>query len=304
MHEDVYWLALQNIKDKLDISCIPKMIQELGSIQKIWEADKSTLINLGWDDIMVENFVNFANKQNLSKYENLLYYIDEENIRIINYIHEEYPTQLRSSSTLKYQPPVILFVKGSLKNNKKYAGVVGNRVATSSALKRARQISRDLARNGYTIVSGLARGIDTEAHRGALEATGGKTIATLAWMTPVYPPENAELAKEIEINGALISELFRDPAISTIDKYSRSRFVVRNRIISGLSRFIIAIESGYDGGTIRQMELALAQGKQIFIVEPEDDASKDKIAGYKRIIAMGAKSISDIDDLSDLTNFI
>jgi DNA processing protein len=301
MDELVYWLALQNIKDKVDISCIPKMVNQLGSIQKVWEAEKSRLVQLGWSELMVEAFVDFANKQNLSKYEQLLYYIDRDDIRVIKYIDDEYPKQLRESGTLRYQPPVILFVKGSLNGLKKYAGVVGNRTASSTALKRSRQISRDLARSGYTIVSGLARGIDTEAHRGALEASNGKTIATLAWMSPIYPPENSELTKEIEKQGAVISELYKDPAIT--DKYSRSRFVVRNRIISGLSSFIIAIESGPDGGTIRQVELALAQKKPVYVLEPEDSSNVDKVVGYKRILNMGGKSIVDVDDLSDLLNF-
>jgi DNA processing protein len=303
MDELVYWLALQNIKDKVDISCIPNMVNQLGSIQKVWEADKSRLIQLGWTELMVESFVNFANKQNLSKYEQLLYYIDQDHIKIITFIDEEYPKQLRESGTIRYQPPVILFIKGSFLGIKKCAGVVGNRTASSPALKRARQISRDLARSGYTIVSGLARGIDTEAHRGALEASNGKTVATLAWMNPIYPPENIELAKEIEKSGAVISELYRDPAITTTDNYSRSRFVVRNRIISGLSNFIIAIESGQDGGTIRQVELALAQKKPVYVLEPEDLSNQDKGAGYKRIVNMGGKSIGDIDDLSNLLNF-
>jgi len=307
MDELVYWLAIQNIKDKLDLSLIPKSIDTLGSIESLWNASESDLLKLGWSNYSINGLFTFANNTRLSQFEEILYFADTENIRVIKYTDEEYPKLLKNSKTINYQPPLILFVKGNLLRCKNCVAVVGTRNASHSALIRARQISRELAKSGYTIVSGLARGIDHEAHCGALDVPDGKTIATLAWMLPIYPEEHAELAKEIEKNGAILSELFMEPkssATKRYSKYGRSRFVIRNRIISGLSNFIIAIESGPDGGTIRQVELALSQNKSVYVLEPEDDVSEEKKIGYKSILNMGAKSIIDLEDMTNINHYL
>ena len=305
MDELIYWLALHEIRDKIDVSSVPKMIEHFGSIEGFWKAGKTELTAFGWDPLMANTFIDFANKQKFSWYEQQLYLVDEEKIRIVKYTDEEYPPQLKLAKTLKYQPPLLLFVKGNLRDCKKCVAVVGTRNASHSALTRARQLSKNLAKNGYTIVSGLARGIDHEAHCGALDVEG-KTIATLAWMVPIYPDEHTELAGEIERHGAIISELFKEPRYLN-DKYgtySKSRFVVRNRIISGISNFVVAVESGPDGGTIRQVDLALSQKKPVYVLEPENDVSEEKKIGYRRILGMGAKSIIDLEDITNINHFI
>lgn len=210
----------------------------------------------------------------------------------------------RTSATARYQPPIVLFVKGNLHQIDKCMAIVGNRNASFYARKRARELARVLADKGYVVVSGLARGIDYEAHSGALESPNGRTIATLAWMDPIYPSEHEEFSKDIMMRGALISELFNRPQDSTNGRaYSRSRFVVRNRIISGLSSFIIVAESGPSGGSIWQAELAISQKKPVFTLQPEDNKNEEKMQGYDRLLRLGVKSIQDLDELQTLKAF-
>lgn len=153
-------------------------------------------------------------------------------------------------------------------------------------------------------MSGLARGIDYEAHSGALETSNGRTIATLAWMNPIYPSEHEVFSREIVNRGGIISERYHRPKDSTNGRaYSRSRFVVRNRIISGLSSMVIAVESGPSGGTIWQAELALSQKKPVFTLIPKEKNIKDKIDGFNRLVEMGVKPIKTLDDLSTLRAF-
>jgi DNA processing protein len=126
----------------------------------------------------------------------------------------------------------------------------------------ARVLCQELAHAGYTIVSGLARGTDTEAHCGALDV-GGKTIAVMANnINEIYPPENEKLSLDIIKSGALLSE-------STVfKKLERSNFVLRNRITSGLSKCLVVIESGDTRGTMHQINIASEQHKPIFLLKP------------------------------------
>ena len=226
-------------------------------------------------------------------------YLYEKEIKIVTFFDSTYPSNLKKSATVRFQPPLLLFVKGKLEINGKVVAIVGTRNATEYAKGKAREFAVQLANDGYTIVSGLAKGIDREAHIGALSTQEGQTIATLAWLEPVYPPEHTELSKKIEKRGAVISEILERPRNSTYT-YGRSRFVIRNRIISGLSNFVIAVESGADGGTIRQVEFACSQNKPVYTLEPLDKSDEDKMKGFVRMYEMGAKPIRTLDDLSNL----
>lgn len=155
----------------------------------------------------------------------------------------------------------------------------------------ASEIASTLARGGHTIVSGLARGIDTAAHRGALES-GGRTVAVLAWMSPIYPPENKPLAEEIIKNGQLLAERYNVPPGTD----SRHMFVHRNRITSGISDAIIIIESTNMGGTVWQFDFAREQRIPVFTMEPSNDQS-DYRAGYDYFVGKGAIPFRTVEDL-------
>lgn len=297
----VYWLALHTMRNKFNVATLPNIIEKFGTLESFWQADKYDIIEAGWNVDAVNAFIDHANKTRLSRYEKVIYEADNSDTRILTYMDEEYPKQLRTSATARYQPPIVLFVKGNLHQTDKCMALVGNRNASFYARKRTREIARLLADKGYVIVSGLARGIDYEAHSGALESPNGRTIATLAWMDPIYPSEHEEFSKDIMKRGAIISELFNRPQDSTNRRaYSRSRFVVRNRIISGLSNFIIVAESGPSGGTIWQADLALAQKKRVYVLAPQDKQNQEKMKGFSKIVRMGAQPIRNISDLSTL----
>lgn len=300
----VYWLALQGFQNKFDVSTLPVIIDKFGKVSNFFHASTHELEDIGWSKNLIDSFFDYANLFSLEKYINLLNEIEQQNIKIITYIDAEYPAQLKRAKTKQYEPPVLLLVKGMIGDLSKCAAIVGNRNATHKARVRAYNLAFELADDGYTIASGLAHGIDYMAHLGALDSDNGRTIATLAWHHPIYPPENADLASDIEKRGAVISELLYCPRDDSEQRrYARSRFVVRNRIISGISDFVVAVESGVSGGTIHQVDLALSQNVPVFTLKPADENLVDKINGFKRMVRMGAKEVENINDLFNTPHF-
>lgn len=168
-----------------------------------------------------------------------------------------YPRMLREIP----DPPGVLFVRGGLKPNDTMSiGIVGTRHATQYGLRQAERLAGSLARAGLTIMSGLARGIDAAAHRGAMEA-GGRTIGVLAsGVLNIYPPEHDRLADEVAAAGALISE---QPARSAP---LAGTFPQRNRIISGLSLGVIVVEAAQRSGALITARHAMEQGREVFAV--------------------------------------
>jgi len=242
----------------------------------------------------IENYIQKRiSSRNFHKY--LEDYVDRlqfmekmHNISLITIFDEKYPEQLKSLKN----PPLILYKKGKLTHFNNCVAIVGSRRLSHHGHKTTRDIAHDLAKKDYIIVSGLARGSDTEAHLGALDANG-KTVAVLASnILEIYPPENDILSRDIINSGALISEK------SGVKGLSKSHFVYRNRIISGLSKFIIISESDGTGGTIRQFEIAKQQGKQIFVIIPK--ASNDYARkGFKIFTSRGAVPIENANDVLD-----
>jgi len=157
----------------------------------------------------------------------------------------------------------------------------------------ARRLAKSIASKGYTIVSGLARGTDEWAHSGALETPKGKTIAVLPWMTPLYPPEHSKLLEDIQRRGAAISERLEKP----FDKTAKGKFVQRNRITSGVSRCVIALESEEEGGTVHQVRIALSQRRKVFAVKPRRNDKFKK--GFKLFVDMGAVPVDSSREILD-----
>jgi len=210
-------------------------------------------------------------------YSDFLNTMEHNGVHIIPYTNEHYPKDLLTIEN----PPFILYHKGQIIPYDNSVAIVGTRKLSHFGHKRAREISSKLAENGYTIVSGLARGTDTEAHCGALDV-GGKTIAVLPGsITKIVPEENARLAADICESGALISE------ISDLTPVHKGRFIERNRITSGISKCVVVIESGETGGSYQQSEVAVKQGRKIFILKPK---SKDPELhrGFDAFVNLGA----------------
>jgi DNA processing protein len=198
----------------------------------------------------------------------------------------EYPPVLRTIP----DPPGILFVRGRLAPSDGLAlAIVGTRHATQYGIAQGERLAAGLARAGYTIVSGLARGIDAAAHRGALKA-GGRTLAVLgSGVLNVYPPEHTSLADEVIAHGALISENPpRAPPLS-------GAFPQRNRIITGLSLGVIVVEASDRSGALISARHATEQGREVFAVPGRIDSRMSR--GCHRLIRDGAKLVESVDDV-------
>ena len=198
----------------------------------------------------------------------------------------EYPQQLRTI----YDPPGVLFVRGQvLAVDGLAVAIVGTRHATPYGLAQAERLAAGLARAGYTIVSGLARGIDAAAHRGALKA-GGRTLAVLgSGVLNIYPPEHVQLADEVITQGAVLSENPpRSPPLA-------GAFPQRNRIVTGLSLGVIVVEAADRSGALISARHAMEQGREVFAVPGRVDSRMSK--GCHRLIRDGAKLVETVDDV-------
>ncbi len=208
--------------------------------------------------------------------------------RIITAEDDEYPASLREI----HDPPIVLYVLGKIEDRDRNAvAVVGSRRATHYAAECAKKLSFQMAYAGLTIVSGLARGIDTAAHTGALAAKG-RTIAVIgAGLAHIYPPENSALAERISSSGAVVSEF----PINT--KPDRQTFPIRNRIVTGLSFGVLVVEAGANSGALISANQAADQGRTLYAVPGRID--QPSALGSNRLIQQGAKLIITVDDILD-----
>ncbi len=205
---------------------------------------------------------------------------------LVPYLDPRYPQPLREI----YDPPIALFARGRLELlHSVMLGVVGARRPTPYGVAVAERLSADLARASLTIVSGMARGIDTAAHRGAL-AAGGNTIAVFGCgLDRVYPAENRRLAEQIAQQGLLLSEFpMATPA-------HPQNFPVRNRIISGMSAGVLVVEGAQYSGSAITARLAMDQGREVFAV-PGNITSKMSW-GPNLLIKQGAKLVQEWNDV-------
>jgi DNA processing protein len=210
----------------------------------------------------------------------------EHGIDILTESDAAYPRALREI----HDPPGVLFVRGTLKPNDALAvGIVGTRHGTQYGLRQAERLAGALARAGLTIISGLARGVDAAAHRGALEA-GGRTIAVLAsGVMNIYPPEHDKLAEEVVAHGALVSE--SPPRSQPL----AGTFPQRNRLISGMSLGVIVVEAAERSGALITARHAMEQGREVFAVPGNVDGRASR--GCHQLIRDGAKLVESADDV-------
>jgi DNA processing protein len=210
----------------------------------------------------------------------------EHQITILTETDPAYPRVLREIR----DPPAILFVRGEILPQDAIAvAIVGSRHATQYGLAQAERLAGSLARAGITIVSGLARGIDSAAHRGAI-AAGGRTLAVLgSGVLNMYPPEHVDLAHEISLQGAVMSE---SPPLSPP---LSGAFPQRNRIVSGLSLGVLVVEASTQSGALISARHAMEQGRDVFAVPGRVDNRMSR--GCHRLIRDGAKLVETADDI-------
>ena len=220
------------------------------------------------------------------KINNELAKIKDSGIRLITLNDDSYPQNLKAI----YDPPPYLYVKGGFKNEDRLSvAIIGSRSATNYGRQITETISKELSSLGITIVSGMARGIDSFAHQSTLDA-GGRTIAVLGCGIDIaYPPENKALMERIRNSGAIISEFpFGAPPEAV-------NFPQRNRIISGLSLGTVVIEAADDSGSLITANYAVEQGRELFAVPGNITSKMSK--GSNSLIKKGAKLVNSADDI-------
>ena len=207
---------------------------------------------------------------------------------IITAQDDEYPPALREI----HDPPMVLYVRGEITERDRHAvAVVGSRKASHYATECAKKLSFQMAYAGLTVISGLARGIDTAAHQGALAAKG-RTLAVIgAGLGELYPPENAQLADRIASSGAVLSEFPIDT------KPDRQTFPIRNRIVTGCSFGVLVVEAGANSGALISANMAAEQGRTLYAVPGRIDSPA--ALGSNRLLQQGAKLVITVDDILD-----
>jgi len=264
---------------------VRRLLDVFGCPEKILEASRSDLMRVDGVGEEVSRSITEWRKQ--ADLDAELARIEKAGVRVVTCEDSDYPKLLRET----YDPPLALYVKGTLSERDAFSiGVVGSRRTSLYGQEMARRLAYQLARLGVTVVSGLARGIDTQAHKGALQAKG-RTVAVIGCgIDVVYPAENKKLAEEIvEEGGALVTEF---PFGVQPD---RQTFPMRNRIISGWSLGVVVVEASLKSGALITAGFAGEQGRQVFAVPGRADSPLSK--GANKLIKDGAKLTEDVEDI-------
>ncbi len=280
-----------NMIEGLGPVSVRRLIDVLGSPKAILEADREALMEArGVGEKLALKII--AQRDSIDAEEEVDQ-AGEVGARIVTPVDDEYPDALKTI----HDPPLALYVLGRiLPKDSKAIGIVGSRSTSHYGLTAADRLAYQLGQTGFTVVSGLARGTDTAAHSGALKG-GGRTIAVLGGAIDcLYPPENAELAKRISKNGAVVSEYPMGR------KADRMTFPYRNRIISGMSMGVLVTESAIKGGSMHSAEAAMEQGRTVFALPGRIDTPGAR--GPHMLIKNGAKLVERIDDILEEYEFL
>lgn len=282
-----YWVALSLVPG-IGPARFTRLIEQFGSAEAAWRASPADLARADLDRQIRDRLL--ALRARLDPDEELAR-LRRRGISTVTSEDASYPESLRTIA----DPPPILYVLGELAARDAWAvAVVGTRRATAYGRQVCDRLVGDLARAGVTIVSGLAKGIDTYAHRAAL-AAGGRTVAVLAHgLDQVYPPENLHLAREIAGQGALVTEF----ALGT--RPDAANFPRRNRIIAGLACATLVVEAGASSGALITADFALEQGRDVFAVPGSIFSPASE--GTNRLIRDGAKPVCRAEDVLEELN--
>ncbi len=268
------------------------MISVFGSPTKLLTASKNELTSIQGIGEKIGNEI--SSWQSNINYEAEIALTEKAGVKIITFDAPEYPVALKEI----YDPPLCLYVRGVLSENQGHnIGIVGSRRVTNYGRRIAQHLAEAASYAGWTVVSGLAYGIDAISHQAAVE-TKGKTIAVLGGgLARIHPQEHIPLAKDIiETGGALISEF---PMQFSPNKWS---FPMRNRIISGISQGLLVVEAGLRSGSLITAKCALEQGRTVFAVPGEADNPQAK--GTNHLIKNGAKLTETFNDILEEFEFL
>lgn len=269
----IYWYYLncvRNINDREKYL----LVKEFGGAKEVLEKS--------FYEIAETNIINYSRAKKLLNNDfdiKGFKKLEQQDIKICTLINENYPSLLKEI----YDPPIVLFYRGSLPQNNCFS-IVGSRNSSIQGEIAAKNLATLIAEKDIWIVSGMAKGIDSAAHRGALQT--GKTAAVLGCGINIcYPSQNDKLMKLIEKSGCVMSEFHPD------EKPTRYSFPRRNRIISGLSEAVVVVEAGVKSGALITVDFAIEQGREVYAV---DWGQSTFSPGTKKIIEEGATRISPL----------
>ena len=281
--EEYYLMWLTRI-DGIGLKRAHRLLEHFGSAEAVWRAEPSAIRRsaiLG--EKLTEGLLLSREEDQLNDW---IIELEEKEIDFYSYWHPRYPRLLREIQN----PPLGIYVRGEIPDDEiDTVAIIGARKCSRYGATVAYDIAKDLGKTNVIVVSGMARGIDSEGHRGILDG-GGKTIAVLG-VDICYPAENKELMERIIENGCVISEY--PPGMPAVAK----NFPNRNRIIAGLSKMVVVVEAGKRSGTIITADLALEQGKDVYALPGPVNSSLSQ--GCNRLIFQGAGILLSPENLLD-----
>ncbi len=282
-----HWLALKTVPGVGNLLFL-HLVKHFGGPEEVLGASKAELLKAEGVSPRVASAI--ASHRVPKKVEKDLALVRDNGYAIVTFADADYPTLLRHI----HDPPPVLYVYGRLRPNSLNIAIVGSRNATPYGRRVTERMGADLAQRGFTVVSGMARGIDSAAHAGAL-AADGETIAVLGCgLGTIYPSENKTLFHKIASSGAVISEF---PFITPPEAHN---FPTRNRIISGLSVGAVIVEATHRSGSLITAKLAAEQGREVFAVP--GSITSFKSMGTHRLIKEGAKLVENVSDIVEELN--
>jgi DNA processing protein len=283
-----YVIALRE-KAKIGPKAFQQLFLTFGSIENIYKATREELLSL--PRMTSKKVDEIYNSQDfLTEIREDILYLEELGIGILTFLDEDYPQSLKEID----DPPPLLYFKGEFPiQSDLFVAVVGTHDATLEGIGKTVEMGKALAQRRVVVVSGLARGIDSAAHLGAIKE-GGKTYAVLGTgLNNIYPSENVSLAEQISKSGALITEYNLNVRIQV------GQLMARNRIVVGLSQAVIIAEMNeVSPGTMEAVDIAIEQGKPLFVVRKENSQKVEDL------IQEGAVPIEGVDDLDLVLSYL
>lgn len=277
-----YWFALKSIPFVGNVT-FRRLLERFDTPERALKASAAELSTVkgvsaaAAASILTHDYRPFAERESEA--------VARHGVKVVDFLATDYPKVLLEIS----DPPPFLYVRGALQGVEDAVAIVGSRRASTYGLVTTERLAGELALHGVTVVSGMARGVDTAAHRGALKA-GGRSIGVLGCGIDVmYPPENQRLFKEMAEKGALVSE-FPMGTTPLAENFPR-----RNRIISGISRGVLVVEAVQNSGSLITARYALDQGREVFAIPGNINSSGSR--GTNQLIKQGAKLVEGVEDI-------
>ncbi len=277
-----YWFALKSVPLVGNVT-FRRLLEHFDTPERVLKASESELAGVrGINAAVVESIKNHDYRASA---ERECAAVEKAGVKVVDFLSGEYPKVLLEIP----DPPPFLYVKGEAEREAPAIAIVGSRRASTYGLMTTARLADELAGHGVTVVSGMARGIDTAAHRGALK-NGGRSLGVLGCgIDVVYPPENRGLFEEMASHGWLVSE-FPMATLPLAENFPR-----RNRIISGISRGVLVVEAMENSGSLITAQYALEQGREVFAVPGNVNSSSSR--GTHRLIKEGAKLVERVEDI-------